>query len=205
MARVVDYYFVPQSPWTFLGHDRFVALSRAHRFDVETKPADFGRVFATSGGLPFAQRPKQRLSYRMLELARYAKRLDVPMVLVPKHFPVDVVPASLRIVAASGAGDRDATLRFAGAVMRALWVEDRNIADAATLDELASRCGLDTTALSGAAAEPAARQRFDANTDEAIAEEVFGAPTYIPRFGPEAGHRFWGQDRLDFLEQAVAG
>jgi 2-hydroxychromene-2-carboxylate isomerase len=64
---------------------------------------------------------------------------------------------------------------------------------------ICSECGLDDTALVEAADGAAARAEFDANTAEAIERQVFGAPTYIYR-----DKLYWGQDRLDFLERALA-
>ncbi len=95
--RYVDYYFTPQSPWTYLGHARLVALAEAHRFIVRPKVADFGRVFSVSGGLPVGQRPLQRQSYRLLELERFASHMGVPMHVSPRYFPVDPTRASRRL------------------------------------------------------------------------------------------------------------
>ncbi len=205
--RVIDYYFAPQSPWTYLGHQRFADVVAQSDAEVRVKPVDIGRVFAVSGGLPLAQRPKQRQSYRLIELARFAKYLDMPLNLHPKFFPVVGNAAALRIIAASqtasDAAGGAAALRLAGAMMRAVWAEERNIADEDTLDAIAAECGLDAGALRDAAASAASQQRYDANTEEAIAEEVFGSPTYVPRFGPAEGQRFWGQDRLDLLARAI--
>lgn len=205
--RVVDYYFAPQSPWTYLGHQRFADL--VARCDARpcVKPVDMARVFAVSGGLPLSQRPRQRQSYRLIDLARTAEYLGMPLNLHPSFFPVASDAAARRIVAAAAmsgdAGDGSAAMRLAGATMRAVWVEQRDIADEATLDAIASECGLDAAALRDAGASERTQQRYDANTEEAIAGEVFGSPTYVPRFGPANGQRFWGQDRLDLLARAI--
>ena len=202
-ARVIDYYFAPQSPWTYLGHQRFADLVARTDAEAHVKPVDIGRVFAVSGGLPLAQRPKQRQSYRLIELARFAEHLDVPLNLHPEFFPVAGNAAALRIIAAAATAGDAAALQLAGAVMRAVWAEQRNIAGEDTLDAIAAECGLDAGALRDAAASASSLQRYDANTEEAIAEEVFGSPTYVPRFGLANGQRFWGQDRLDLLARAI--
>lgn len=207
MDRVVDYYFAPQSPWTYLGHQRFADLVARCDARACVKPVDMARVFAVSGGLPLSQRPAQRQSYRLIDLVRTAEYLGMPLNLHPRFFPVASDAAARRIVAAAAmsgdAGDGSAAMRLAGATMRAVWVEQRDIADEATLDAIASECGLDAAALRDAGASERTRQRYDANTDEAIAGEVFGSPTYVPRFGPAKGQRFWGQDRLDLLARAI--
>ena len=72
MSRTVDYYLAPQSPWTYLGHARLVAMAQAAAADVRVLPVDLGRVFPVSGGLPLGKRAPQRQAYRLLELRRFA-------------------------------------------------------------------------------------------------------------------------------------
>ncbi len=60
MSKQIDYYFSPQSPYVYLGHARFTEIAARHGAQVNLKPCDLGKVFATSGGLPLAQRPPQR-------------------------------------------------------------------------------------------------------------------------------------------------
>jgi 2-hydroxychromene-2-carboxylate isomerase len=200
MAATVDYYLSPASPWTYMGHERFRAIARAAGAAVNVKPVDYGRVFPASGGLPLKQRPAQRQAYRLMELARWKKHLGVPLVSEPKFFPVAADPAAKLIIAADLLKGPEAAMNLALAAMRACWAEERNIADAATLDAVASATGLSPAALGepGVAAE--AQARYDRYTEEAIARGVFGAPTYA--IGDEL---FWGQDRLDFVERALQG
>jgi 2-hydroxychromene-2-carboxylate isomerase len=204
MDRVIDYYLAPQSPWTFLGHTRFVALARDCGAAIRVWPVDLARIFPATGGVQLLQRPKERQSYRLLELARWSEELGMPLNLQPKFFPVASNDASRRIVAAATTFGSDRALDLALATHRAVWIEERDIADAATLDAIAAACGFDAAALGELAASPDVHARYEANTTEALAEEIFGAPTYIPRFGPAKDQRFWGQDRLDALARALA-
>lgn len=199
----VDYYFAPQSPFTYLGHQRFSDLVAQCDAQVRVKPVDIARVFAVSGGLPLMQRPRQRRSYRDIELVRYAEHVGIPLTLRPKFFPVAGDAAACRIIAAAEKFGDERALRLAGAVMRAVWVEDRDIADDDTLDAIASDCEFDAAALRDASNTMIVQASYDANTEEAIAEEVFGSPTYVPRFGPAKDQRFWGQDRLELLAVAI--
>jgi 2-hydroxychromene-2-carboxylate isomerase len=82
--------------------------------------------------------------------------------------------------------------------MRAVWAEERNIADPATLVAIADEQGLDGQDLLTAAGDPAVAAAYQANTEAAIAAGVFGAPTFV--IGEEL---FWGQDRLDFVARAL--
>jgi 2-hydroxychromene-2-carboxylate isomerase len=198
MAKVVDYYFTASSPWTYFGHDRFVALAVRHGATVNVKPVDLGRVFPVSGGLPLKQRAPQRQAYRMFELRRWSEFLRIPINVQPRFFPV---PGDLaaRWILAAAEQDMGAGLALAGAFMRAVFAEERNIADGATAVAIAGEQGLDPAQLGAHAESPAVAARYEALTQEAIERQVFGAPTYVYRDEP-----FWGQDRLDFLDRALA-
>jgi 2-hydroxychromene-2-carboxylate isomerase len=197
MLKVVDYYFTPTSPWTYLGHQRFVDMVMAHQAAMNLKPVDYGRVFPASGGLPLAKRPKQRVAYRMMELKRWKAQLNVPLVLEPKCFPVNADLAALVIIAA-GANKSAVAPSLAYDLMRAVWVEERNIADPETVRAIIGAKGLPADEIMDRAQAPETKATYDALTGEAIARNVFGAPTYIYK-----DELFWGQDRLDFLERAL--
>ena len=92
MSKTVDYYFSPISPWTYLGHARFADMAKRHGAAVNVKPADFGKVFPVSGGLPLAKRAPQRQAYRLVELKRFRDHLKLPLNLQPKFFPAPARP-----------------------------------------------------------------------------------------------------------------
>lgn len=195
--KTVRYFLTPSSPWTYMGHDRFVAMARRHGAQILLRPADLGRVLPLSGGLPLPKRAPQRQAYRLHELARWRDQLGVPLNIHPKHFPVPSDDASRLIIAADLALGTDAALALAGALMRAVWAEDRDISDAATRAAIVGEQGLDAAAIDAQAT--AARDAYEANTEEAIAAQVFGMPWYLVGDEP-----FWGQDRLEFVERALA-
>lgn len=199
MQKSIEYFFTPVSPFTYMGHQRFVALAGRHGAAIEVKPVDLGRVFPVSGGLPLKQRAPQRQAYRLVELSRWSKHLGLPLNLQPRHFPVPPELASRWILAAQSMQGAAGALTLAGAMMRAVWAEERNIADADTLTAIASEQGFEAKTLAERAAAADIGERYDALTQEAIDRQVFGAPTYIYRDEP-----FWGQDRLDFLDRALA-
>jgi 2-hydroxychromene-2-carboxylate isomerase len=197
MPKIVDYFFTPVSPWTYLGGARLDAMVRKHGAELRYKPCDYGKVFPVSGGLPVGQRPKQRQAYRLMELERWRDHLGIKLNIHPKHFPVPSDFAARTIVAAKRSGADPGKL--ANALLRAVWAEERDVSDRATVAAICDACGLDGKALTDAADGAAARAEFDANTAEAIERQVFGAPTYIYR-----DKLYWGQDRLDFLERTLA-
>ena len=197
MPKTIDYYFSPMSPWTYLGHARFAQMLARSGAQVNVKPVDYGRIFPVSGGLPVKQRAPQRQAYRLIELRRWREHLGVPLNLEPKYFPYAADGASFMIIAADRRHGAQVAMRLAYGIMQACWVHERNCADADTLDQIAAGVGVDGAALR--AAESEAKAAFGAYTQEAIDRQVFGAPSYVLD-----GELFWGQDRLDFLERALA-
>jgi len=198
MSKTIDYYMSHSSPWTYMGHDRFAAIARAAGASVNLRPADYGRVFAVSGGLPLKQRPVQRQAYRMMELKRWRAHLGVPLNLEPRFFPFDPNAAALLTIAALAQQGTEAGMQLTSAILRGCWAEEKNMADADTLVATADALGLKGAALLDLSCKPETAAAYQRNNEEAIAAQVFGAPTYIYQ-----GELFWGQDRLDFLERAL--
>lgn len=198
MTKTVDYFMSPGSPWTFLGHARLREICALHNANIRIKPIDVGaKVFPVSGGLPLPKRAPQRQAYRLVELERWRKLRGIALNLQPKHFPTPVDEACRLIIAADQLHGQDGAMRLAENLMQALWVQERNIGDTPTLRAIVHESGLEVDALYHQI--PQTHQPFDAYTQEAIERNVFGVPWY--QFQDEP---FWGQDRLDFLERALA-
>ena len=197
MSQPIDYYFTPQSPWTYLGHERFARIARASGRAVRMLPADFGKVFAVSGGLPLGQRAPQRQAYRLVELQRFSEHLQLALNLKPQFFPVSGDAAARLIIAVDQHDGLDAAMQLSGAIFSAVWAHEGNIADDAALAGLLAGCGLDAPRLAQSHS-PAVQTQYDANTQQAIDNNVFGAPSYVLD-----GEIFWGQDRLEFLERKL--
>lgn len=196
MAPKIQYWFSTASPWAWLGSERFIELVKAIGAQVQVLPVDLGAVFAATGGTPFAQRSAARQTYRQLELARWSQHLGVPVTLEPRHYPVDRGPSSRLLIAASNAGF-DA-LALSHGVLRAIWSQERDIADWDTLALLANECQLDGAALVRAARQADVERQYQDTTRQAIEAQIFGSPIYVVD-----GERFWGQDRMDFLAQRL--
>jgi 2-hydroxychromene-2-carboxylate isomerase len=200
MPKSCEYFFAPQSPFAYLGHARFVALAKAHGARVELRPCDIGKVFSVTGGLPLAQRAPQRQAYRLAELKRWSTFLQLPLNLHPKFFPVPSDAAAKLIIACQLAHGTDTALALAGALMQAVWVDEKNIADGDTLVGLACQFELDGKQLLKSSETPSIQAEYDRNTEAAIDAGVFGAPWFVI-----SGEGYWGQDRLDFVDRALAG
>ena len=197
MSTTVDYYFTPQSPWTYLGHERFADIARRTGATVRVLPIDLGKVFPVSGGLPLGQRASQRQAYRLLELRRHADFLGLPLHVKPKFFPVSGDDASRLIIAVDLHDGADAAMKISSAIFNAVWAQERHIANEKVLAELLAECGLDAARLEQSYSQ-AVQERYEANTAQAIEAGVFGAPSYVID-----GELFWGQDRLDFVERRL--
>ena len=197
MSKVIDYYLTLISPWAYLGSQRFAEIVARHGADVRVKPVNFGEIFPRTGGLPLPKRSPERQAYRMAELKRWSAFLDIPIKLEPAFFPAQETIAAGMVIAAGETGGKP--LELAQAFGRAVWEEERNIADTETCEAIARETGHDAKALLAKAQEPGTQKRHAALTEEAIARGVFGAPSYVYR-----DEVFWGQDRLDFLDRALA-
>jgi 2-hydroxychromene-2-carboxylate isomerase len=200
MSKTVEYFMAPASPWAYLGHQRFVAIAKKHHAHIELKPADIAKVFGATGGIPVAQRPIQRQEYRLAELTRWSKHLQIPLNLHPKFFPVSGELSSKLIIAAQQKADTDTALALTFAIGRAVWAEEKNIADGDTLAGIADSVGLKGADLLAHAASDAVAADYARHTDDALAAHIFGVPWYRVD-----GEGYWGQDRLDFVERALMG
>ena len=187
------------SPWTYFGHDRFVAIAARHGATIAVKPIDLGKVFPVSGGLPLPKRAPQRQAYRLVELARWRDHLGIPLNLQPKFAAASGDPRRKWILAAardgaSGPRSISPARSCARAGPRSATSRTRRRSRRSP-----ARLGQDAAALAARAAAPEIAARFEACTQEAIDRQVFGAPTYVYR-----DELFWGQDRLDFLDRKLA-
>ena len=199
MPITVDYYFAPQSPYAYLGHRRFQEVARAAGAGVNVLPIDLGgKIFPISGGLPLAKRAPQRLAYRLVELKRFSDFLGEPINLAPKYFPVAGDDAARLIIAVNEHDGGAAAMALTGAILRGVWLQERNIADARDLAALLAEMKLPARRLDDAQGA-AMQQRYEAHTQAAIDAGVFGAPSYVID-----GEIFWGQDRLDFVQRRLA-
>lgn len=196
--KTIDYYLAPQSPWTYLGHARLVAMAQKHGASIRIKPMDLGKIFPLSGGLPLPKRAPQRQAYRFVELARFRDHLGLPLNLEPAFFPVAGDPAARVIIAVREADGDAKAVTYAGKVLAAVWAEQRNIADVDTLKALLAECGLATTRYEESL-EPPIQALYEADTQSAIDVQAFGSPSYVID-----GELFWGQDRLEFVERKLA-
>ncbi|TCR68794.1 2-hydroxychromene-2-carboxylate isomerase [Bosea sp. BK604] len=197
MSRQIDYFFTLASPWAYLGHAALHEVAERHGATISYRPLPIRAVFDETGGLPLPKRHPARQRYRLVELQRWRKRRGLPLDPQARKGPFDPAPADRLVIAiiASGA-EPDAFLRRA---FHALWADGLDLADGAVLARLAASAGLAAEPLLEAAESPASHERYEQNRIDAIAAGVFGAPSYILD-----GELFWGQDRVELLDEALS-
>ncbi len=197
MSRTIDYYFSLHSPWTYLGHATFLDIAARHGCAIAYRPVPLRAVFDETGGLPLPKRHPVRQRYRLMDLQRWRERRGVKLVLQPKHFPFDPSLADRFLIAIVSAGGDPG--RFMGEIMAGVWSRDEDMTQPGAVAGVARSCGFDAQALALAADSEAVVQSYEGTIAAAIAAGVFGAPSYVLD-----GEVFWGQDRLELLDSALA-
>ncbi len=194
----IDYYLATISPNCYFAGTRPAEVAARHGATIAYKPLDIMALFSRTGGVPPGQRHVSRQEYRLMEIERLAKVLDMPVNAKPMHWPTNPAPASYAMIAAQEAGGGDMAAFVAG-ITRACWAEEKNIADDDVIKACLEAAGFDpgladSGLLSGA-------QAYEANLEDAVNAGVFGAPFFIT----DSGARFWGQDRIEMLDKHLAG
>lgn len=194
--RQLDFYFSFISLYTYIGYEAFEALVQKYDLEVNYKPIDLHAVFSASGGLPVSKRPPQRQAYRFVEMQRWAITRNIPLVLKPKHHPSDPVIGHRMLISAM-AKNLDVK-EFIRNALKILWVDDLDIKDPKVMVDVANKSGLNGELLLRESNNPQIDIEIERLTVEAVERQVFGTPFFFYRDEP-----FWGQDRLDLLEDAI--
>jgi 2-hydroxychromene-2-carboxylate isomerase len=197
MPRTIDYYFSLHSPWTYLGHATFLEIAKRHGCTIVYRPVPLRAVFDETGGLPLPKRHPVRQRYRLMDLQRWRERREVPLVLQPRHFPFDPALADRFLIAIVQAGGDPG--RFMAEIMAGVWARNDDMTRPEAVAAVAQAAGFDAQALAAAAESEAVLQTYEGTIAAAIEAGVFGAPSYVLD-----GEVFWGQDRLELLDSALA-
>lgn len=197
MTDTIDAYYWIQSDWAYFGNPRLKELGKSYGLQVNHKPIDLATVYSRTGGIKLEYRSVERKNYRLLEMKRFREILGMPINLEPRFWPKTGHLPSWFVIAAEALGAE--TYDISQAIMTALWVEDVNVEDPGELVRIADRLNLPGEKILAEAKDPRSELAYIRNTNEAIARGVFGAPFYFFR-----GEAFWGQDRLDMLDQTIA-
>lgn len=196
MTRSVDFLFDYGSPAAYLAWTQLPHLAADTGATVVMKPILLGGVFQSTGNrAPITVPAKGR--YLFKDMARYAKAYGVPLVMNP-HFPINTITLMRIDVALTLRADPRLDA-YRAAVFPAIWSEQKNMGDPATVAAVLANAGFTADELVAMAADPQVKETLKTWTQEAVDRGAFGAPTFF--VGDEM---FWGQDRLDFVRSALA-
>ena len=195
MTKSVEFFFDFGSPTTYLAFTQLPRIAADCGAEVVWRPMLLGGVFkATGNASPVTVPAKGR--WMFTDMARWSKRYGVPLVHNP-HFPINTLTL-MRCATGLLISRAADVMPFCETVFKAIWVEQKNLGDAAVLAATLSQAGLDAEAILALAGQAEVKARLIAATDEAVARGVFGAPTFF--VGAEM---FFGQDRLEFVRDAL--
>lgn len=199
-TKTLDVYFDVSSPFAYLGLTQLPALARTSGVTPRLVPILLGALFKDlhQANVPWFAMPIAKQRYVGVEMARWARWWGQPFVF-PSKFPQRTVNAQrLAILAADQSFDDG--VRLATALGRAMWAEQRDLEDTATLAQILDETGMPRSWIERTS-EPAIKARLAENTAAAQAAGVFGVPTFVV----DGTHLFWGQDRLGLVARALAG
>ncbi len=195
MTRKLDVYFSLLSPWAYIGHGELQGLVAKHGLQVDYRPVALSQVFPESGGLPLAKRHPARQRYRIVELQRWREKRGLHFHLHPAFFPFDPSLGD-RIICAMVLDGVDPA-KFIAAAFAGIFEQQRNLADRQEIAAILGESGYDPHWLDrGESGE--AEIAYQRNRSDALEAGVFGSPSYVLD-----GEVFWGQDRLDLLDDAL--
>lgn len=196
MAKQLDFWFDLGSPAAYLAWKRLPKFLARTGATVAYKPMLLGGVFKAQGNTSPVSIPAKG-KWLFGDLARYARRDGVPLG-YPSEFPINTL-ALMRGAIGLLMRKPERFVPYVDATFDALFGQARDLRDEKVVAEALTAAGFDPAEIMALAADPEVKQALIRNTEEAVARGVFGAPTFF--VGDEM---FWGQDRMDFVAEALA-
>jgi len=194
-SKTIEFLFDFGSPTTYLAYTQLPKLAAERGAEIVWRPILLGGVFkATGNSSPVAIPAKGR--WMIGDLHRFARRYAVPFKLNP-NFPINTLTL-MRGATGLQLKQPEDFARYVDLVFRGLWVDSLNLGDAEVLDERLTQAGFDVDAFAAMVAAPEVKAALIANTETAVARGTFGAPTMFV-----GEQMFFGQDRLDFVREAL--
>jgi len=193
MAKKIEFYFDYVSPATYLAYTQLPLIAERTGSEIIYKPFLLGGVMNATGNSPPMSVPAKG-AWLIKDLTRCAARYGVPFTLNP-HFPFNTVQLMRGAVWAKEQGNLD---EYNAVIFKAMWAEEKNLTDLSVLAELLESIDINPDEFGAVISAQEIKDKLRTNTDEAVSRGAFGAPTmYV---GEEM---FWGQDRLDYLEEEL--
>lgn len=179
------------SPYAYLAFEHLPQVLEGLSYSVSYRPVLLGALLKHHGQLGPAEIPaKREWTYRHVLWLGRSHGIAIEM---PASHPYNPLP-HLRLALATTA-DGEINRHVAETIFRHVWQGGGEAGDAARLAALAAQLRLQRDANG-----EAVKAQLKANTDEAIANGVFGVPAY-----EVDGRRFWGFDGLAMLRAYLHG
>lgn len=194
MSKTLEFYFDFGSPTAYLAYQRLAQLSDQYPLEVNFKPMLLGGVFKATGNTSPAAIPAKGHYMMAHDLPRFSRRYGVELKPNP-FFPINTLNLMRGAIAAERLNCRD---KYIDTMYKAVWVQEKNMGDADIVAATLIEAGLDAQALLTLSQDPEVKAELIANTEAAVERGVFGTPTFFMD-----GEMFFGQDRLDFIEEAL--
>ena len=192
MSGSIAFYYDFVSPYSYFAFDQREEIASRTGRKLDLKPVSVGMVMDKVGNVPTSLTCKAKRAYQRQDVMRWVRKLGVPLSIHPKFGTFSTAPL---IKAALRSGED--VEAFSEAAFAAIWAEQASIDDEDAMRDFFAERG------EGFGDYWSARDEMEdalmARVDEAVADGVFG----VPFFHTEKGD-FFGNDRLDFLVEALA-
>ena len=196
---VLDFYFDFISPYAYLAwrnpRNGPRAVAARHGMTLRVRPIFFAAILDKLGQLGPAEIPSKR-AFTIKDVLRHAAVEAIPMTFAVSH-PFNPL-ALLRLALPEVCGEKQAEV--IDALFVAVWGDGKDVQSKDMLHEALTGAGLDADTLLARAAEDDVKATLRRETEEAMAQGVFGVPTFMAR-----GELFWGSDRVADLERFLEG
>jgi 2-hydroxychromene-2-carboxylate isomerase len=195
MTKIVEFFYDFGSPTVYLAATQLPRIAGSVGATIDWRPMLLGGVFKSTGNQSPVVVPA-KAAYMNDDLERFAKRYGVPFRFNP-HFPINTLALMRGAVAYQA--DAVVSSTYREAIFTAIWVEARNLNEPDVIGQVLGDAGLDPAELMNSIGEQTVKDQLIANTEEAVNRGVFGAPTFFV-----GEQMFFGQDRLDFVAEAIS-
>ncbi len=193
MVKQVEFFFDIVSPASYLAWTQMPKLAAETGAEIIYRPFFVPGVFKEAGSSsPITVPPKRKWLFD--DLNRFAKRYGVPFVMNDK-FPLSSLYVMRGLIAYREAPEFRA---LGDGFYQAMWVDNKDITDPEIVKEIVEQAGIDPAQYAVALEDPAIKQAVFDISKEAASRGVFGAPTFFV-----GNEMHWGQDRLDFVQEAL--
>ncbi|MEP6862586.1 MAG: 2-hydroxychromene-2-carboxylate isomerase [Deltaproteobacteria bacterium] len=196
-------YFDVSSPFAYFALTQLPALASVTGTTPVLHPILLGGLFRDIGqaDVPLLAMTPAKLRYTSTEMQRWARWWGQPFAM-PTKFPQRTIAAQRLCILAAEQG-YEPGIRLATALARAMWAEQRDLEDPATLGAILDAQGLPRDWVERTA-DPAVKAALVRETTAAKDAGLFGVPSFVVET-PGGNHAVWGQDRLDLVVRYLAG